>query len=180
MTDSGPRRIGVSIELKPHAYDPGSQSRTVRGRPGAADASPSSSISSSSRFRSCSRCSSSSAASSPSVWPRCSSLAVAAVLAAIVVWAIFYYGMTSAARPRPPSACGSWISRCAPGTARHPISCWARCTPRVLGDGLVLTPFVLLVCFFNVAGACCTTSWSARSSSTIRPAPLTHLRAAPR
>src|SRR5262245_35160890 len=22
MTDSGPRRIGVSIELKPHAYDP--------------------------------------------------------------------------------------------------------------------------------------------------------------
>ena len=22
MTDNGPRRIGVSIELKPHAYDP--------------------------------------------------------------------------------------------------------------------------------------------------------------
>ena len=35
---------------------------------------------------------------------------------------------TRQARARPPSACASWISKCAPGTARRPISCSARCT----------------------------------------------------
>ena len=34
-----------------------------------------------------------------------------------------------------------------------------------------LTPFILLVGFFNQRRRCCTTCWSARSSSTIRPAP---------
>ena len=31
MTDSGPRRIGVSIELKPHAYDPAAQPELFEG-----------------------------------------------------------------------------------------------------------------------------------------------------
>jgi uncharacterized RDD family membrane protein YckC len=31
MTDSGPRRIGVSIELKPHAYDPAANSELFEG-----------------------------------------------------------------------------------------------------------------------------------------------------
>jgi uncharacterized RDD family membrane protein YckC len=31
MTDSGPRRIGVSIELKPHAYDPAANPELFEG-----------------------------------------------------------------------------------------------------------------------------------------------------
>jgi uncharacterized RDD family membrane protein YckC len=33
MTDDGPRRIGVSIELKPHAYDPASNPELFEGVP---------------------------------------------------------------------------------------------------------------------------------------------------
>src|SRR5262252_8245503 len=31
MTDSGPRKIGVSIELKPHAYDPATSPELFEG-----------------------------------------------------------------------------------------------------------------------------------------------------
>src|SRR6266849_3765706 len=31
MTDSGPRKIGVSIELKPHAYDPAANPELFEG-----------------------------------------------------------------------------------------------------------------------------------------------------
>ena len=78
-------------------------------------------------------------------------LAVAAVLAADRdLGALLLRLSPSAARPRPPSACGSWIWRCAPGTARRPISCSARVHASSSGSrSRFLTPFILLVGFFN-------------------------------
>ena len=76
---------------------------------------------------------------------------LAAAAGASVIWAIVYFGLTlgGAALGHHRHA-GRWISRCAPGTARRPISCSARCTPSCSGSrSRCFTPFVLLVAFFN-------------------------------
>ena len=83
---------GMSIDLKPHAYDPATQPGAVRGRAGA----PRRRLRHRSHHhlpsRSCSRrCSSSSSASSPSGSAgRCSGCC----RRPSVIWALFYYGVT--------------------------------------------------------------------------------------
>jgi hypothetical protein len=125
MTDSGPRRIGVSIELKPHAYDPAVSPELFEGvlaRRCIAFVIDLIIIAVPVVF-----------AAIFMVVASVATLGLAALFFAllsplfwplIVIWAIFYYR----------SACGSWISRCAPGTGRRPTSCWARCTPSSTGS----------------------------------------------
>ena len=163
MTDSGPRKIGVSIELKPHAYDPIVNPELFEGV----------------LARRC-----------IAFLIDVTIIAIPVLFAAMFIFIFGFitlglgWALVRAAvardrdlgdrllrhdlrqrRRRPPSACGSWISRCAPGTGHRPISCWARCTRSSTGSRVsFLTPLVPAGRVLQRSTpAACTTCWSARS-----------------
>ena len=161
MPQTEPKRIGVSIEVKPHAYDPRANPELFEGvlaRRVVAfliDLHPRDS------GRASWRCSSSSSASSRSAW---AFLFLRLLSPAIVLWALFYYGLTFGS-PRSATIgmrvmdieMRTWYG--APAYfvlgAVHAVVFWLTVS--------VLTPLSCWSAFSTNGAGCCTTCWSAPS-----------------